>query len=216
MDAGESIERDVLTNEKNERWSLLTGVKFRQVTFAYPTRPEIHALKNVSLLARAGQVTALVGANGCSEWNLSGTDNKESCYLPFSGKSTCLSLLLRFYEPSSGEITIDDRPVTDYNVSELRQNISVVSQDPVRIEMNYPFSKIESWECFSGQILFHTSIYENIRFGKVDASKADIEQAAREANAHDFIMSCNEGVMMKCFAGFSRDTRQLLEKMVAS
>ncbi|CAF2990204.1 unnamed protein product [Rotaria sp. Silwood2] len=83
------------------------------------------------------------------------------------GKSTCISLFLRFYEPTSGRITIDGRPITNYNIKQLRQNIGVVSQEP---------------------ILFGMNIYDNIRLGKVNATRAEIEQAAREANAHNFIM----------------------------
>ncbi|CAF4812295.1 unnamed protein product, partial [Rotaria socialis] len=85
----------------------------------------------------------------------------------FIGKSTCISLFLRYYEPSSGEITIDGKPITDCNVQYLRENIGVVSQEPV---------------------LFGMTIYENIRFGKLNATQDEIEEAAREANAHNFIM----------------------------
>ncbi|CAF3292004.1 unnamed protein product [Rotaria socialis] len=84
-----------------------------------------------------------------------------------NGKSTCISLFLRYYEPSSGEITIDGKPITNYNVQHLRENIGVVSQEPV---------------------LFGMTIYENIRFGKLNATQDEIEEAAREANAHNFIM----------------------------
>ncbi|CAF4302925.1 unnamed protein product, partial [Rotaria sp. Silwood2] len=123
-------------------------IQFDNINFVYPARPDVLVLRNLTLTARAGETTALVGTNG-------------------SGKSTCVSLLLRFYEPSSGHISISDRPITDYNLTQLRQNIGVVSQEP---------------------ILFSTSIYENIRFGKEDATRIEIEEAARQANAHDFIM----------------------------
>ncbi|CAM4968326.1 unnamed protein product, partial [Rotaria socialis] len=76
----------------------------------------------------------------------------------FIGKSTCISLFLRYYEPSSGEITIDGKPITNYNVQHLRENIGVVSQEPV---------------------LFGMTIYENIRFGKLNATQDEIEEAAR-------------------------------------
>ncbi|CAF1320387.1 unnamed protein product [Rotaria sp. Silwood1] len=109
----------------------------------YPSRKDTPVLRNLSLIARAGQTTALVG------------------------KSTCISLFLRYYEPSSGRITINGRPITNYNVQQLRQTIGVVNQEP---------------------ILFGMSIYENIRFGKVNATREEIEQAARESNAHHFIM----------------------------
>ncbi|CAF2990239.1 unnamed protein product [Rotaria sp. Silwood2] len=124
------------------------NVEFDNVNFSYPSRKDVSVLHNLSLIARVGRTTALVGSSGC-------------------GKSTCISLFLRYYEPSSGRIMIDGRPITHYNVKQLRQNIGVVSQEP---------------------ILFGTSIYENIRFGKVNATRTEIEQAAREANAHNFIM----------------------------
>ncbi|CAF5135231.1 unnamed protein product, partial [Rotaria sp. Silwood1] len=118
------------------------------VNFASPARPDVFVLRNLTLTICSGQTIALVGSSG-------------------SGKSTCISLLLRFYEPLSGCIAINNRSITDCNVKQLRQKIGVVSQEP---------------------ILFATSIYENIRFGKENATKAEIEEAARQANAHDFIM----------------------------
>ncbi|CAF3529729.1 unnamed protein product [Rotaria sp. Silwood1] len=123
-------------------------IHFHNINFAYPTRSDILILRNLTLMARAGEITALVGSNG-------------------SGKSTCISLLLRFYEPLSGHITINDQAITDCNIKQLRQKIGIVSQEP---------------------ILFATSIYENIRFGKENATRIEIEEAACQANAHDFIM----------------------------
>ncbi|CAF1372533.1 unnamed protein product [Adineta ricciae] len=123
-------------------------IEFININFAYPSRKNIPVLNNLNLIARTGQTTALVGASGC-------------------GKSTCLSLLLRYYELESGRIMINNRSITDYNLKQLRQHIGVVSQEP---------------------ILFGMSIYENIRFGKSNATRIEIEQAAQQANAHDFIM----------------------------
>ncbi|CAF0844645.1 unnamed protein product [Rotaria sordida] len=141
-------ETDVWKEDTEQIYKINGNIGFDNVNFMYPSRKDVPVLRNLSLIARAGQTTALVGSSGC-------------------GKSTCISLFLRYYEPSSGRITIDDRPITDYNIQHLRQNIGVVSQEP---------------------ILFGMSIYENIRFGKLNASQAEIEQAAREANAHNFIM----------------------------
>ncbi|CAF3943339.1 unnamed protein product [Rotaria sp. Silwood1] len=141
-------ETDVLKQDTESFYNINGDIKFDNVNFIYPSRKEVPVLHNLSLIARAGQTTALVGTSG-------------------SGKSTCISLFLRYYEPSCGQITIGDRPITDYTVKQLRKNIGVVSQEP---------------------ILFGMSIYENIRFGKVNATRAEIEQAAREANAHNFIM----------------------------
>ncbi|CAF4984038.1 unnamed protein product, partial [Rotaria sp. Silwood1] len=141
-------EIDIWKEDTEAIYNINGDIEFDNINFSYLSRKDVPVLRNLSLIARAGQTTALVGSSG-------------------SGKSTCISLFLRYYEPSSGRIMIDGRPITDYNVKQLRQNIGVVSQEP---------------------ILFGASIYENIRFGKVNATQAEIEQAAREANAHNFIM----------------------------
>ncbi|CAF1182935.1 unnamed protein product [Adineta steineri] len=123
-------------------------IEFDNVSFSYPSRENATALNNLKLIARANQTTALVGSSGC-------------------GKSTCVSLLLRYYEPSSGRIMIGGQSLTDYKIKPFRQHIGVVSQEP---------------------ILFGISIYENIRFGKLNATREEIENAAEQANAHKFIM----------------------------
>ncbi|CAF4702383.1 unnamed protein product, partial [Rotaria socialis] len=110
-------------------------------------------LNGLSFMAQRGETTALVGSSGC-------------------GKSTCVQLLQRFYDPTEGSVEldgtveIDDTPVNRYNIGWLRERIGVVSQEP---------------------ILFQTTIRENIRFGKTNATQEEIEQAAKMANAHDFI-----------------------------
>ncbi|CAF1313903.1 unnamed protein product [Rotaria sp. Silwood1] len=141
-------EIDLCTGDTVSFYDINGDIEFDNVNFTYPSRTDASALRHLSLIARAGQTTALIGTSGC-------------------GKSTCMSLLLRYYEPSSGRITIDGRSITDYNIKQLRRSIGVVSQEP---------------------ILFGTNIYENIRFGKINATREEIEQAAREANAHNFIM----------------------------
>ncbi|CAF1163287.1 unnamed protein product [Rotaria sp. Silwood1] len=138
-DAKESKQEDIDING---------DIKFNEVNFTYPVRQDVQILKNLSLVARAGETTALVGSSG-------------------SGKSTCISLLLRFYEASSGSITINDRSIRDHNLKKLRQHIGIVSQEP---------------------ILFATSIYENIRYGNENATRAEVEESAKQANAHNFIM----------------------------
>lgn len=82
-----------------------------------------------------------------------------------------MQLLQRFYDPINGSVEIDDVPVDKYNLRWLRQHIGVVSQEPV---------------------LFHSTIKENILYGRTDASQEQIEQAAQMANAHDFIMQLPE------------------------
>ncbi|CAF1054187.1 unnamed protein product [Didymodactylos carnosus] len=136
---------DGLTNFGN------SDIDFVNVQFSYPSRPTVNVLRNFNMTIRQGEKVALVGRSGC-------------------GKSTCIQLLLRFYEPTSGTIRIDGCPITKYNIKWLRQQIGVVSQEP---------------------ILFATTIYENILYGSDNKSKislSEIQEAAKEANAHNFIM----------------------------
>jgi ATP-binding cassette subfamily B protein/subfamily B ATP-binding cassette protein MsbA len=89
-----------------------------------------------------------------------------------AGKTTLASLIPRFYEPTSGRVLIDGRDVSEYRLRSLRQNIALVAQDPV---------------------LFGGTVADNIRYGRLDASDAEVEAAARAAHAHDFIMRLPEG-----------------------
>ncbi|UJR34425.1 hypothetical protein I4U23_021832 [Adineta vaga] len=144
-------EKEILAEDLLDEESIpdiIGDIQFDNVNLAYISRKDVTVLKNLNFIARSNQRTALVGSSG-------------------SGKSTCMSLLLRLYEPSSGRITIDGRPITDFTIKQLRKSIGVVSQEP---------------------ILFGMSIYENIRLGKLNATRKEIEEAAREANAHNFIM----------------------------
>ncbi|XP_010180454.1 PREDICTED: multidrug resistance protein 1-like [Mesitornis unicolor] len=126
----------------------LTGeIEFRNIHFHYPSRPDAKILKGLNLKVQTGKTIALVGASGC-------------------GKSTTFQLLQRFYDPVQGEITLDGQDIRTFNVKWLRENIGIVSQEPV---------------------LFATTIAENIRYGREDISDVEIEQAAKEANAFDFI-----------------------------
>ncbi|NXR34260.1 MDR1 protein, partial [Zosterops hypoxanthus] len=126
---------------------LVGEIEFRNIHFSYPSRPDVKILKGLNLKVQTGKTIALVGASGC-------------------GKSTTVQLLQRFYDPDQGEITLDGRDIRTLNVKWLRENIGIVSQEPV---------------------LFATTIAENIRYGREDISDAEIEQAAKEANAFDFI-----------------------------
>ncbi len=80
---------------------------------------------------------------------------------------------------------INGRSITEHNVKRLRENIGVVSQEPVCL-FRFPFSSLLMLSTI--QILFNISIYENIRYGKENSTRAEIEEAARQATAHDFIM----------------------------
>ncbi|XP_068065362.1 ATP-binding cassette sub-family B member 5 isoform X1 [Anomalospiza imberbis] len=126
---------------------LIGEIEFRNIHFSYPSRPDVKILKGLNLKVHTGKTIALVGASGC-------------------GKSTTVQLLQRFYDPDQGEITLDGQDIRTLNTKWLRENIGIVSQEPV---------------------LFATTIAENIRYGREDISDAEIEQAAKEANAFDFI-----------------------------
>jgi ABC-type multidrug transport system fused ATPase/permease subunit len=128
------------------------NVVFKNVAFSYPSRKEIQVLKEVNFTASFGQKIALVGPSG-------------------AGKSTISSLLLRFYDIDSGTILIDDKDIYDYDLEQLRGNMSIVPQDV---------------------ILFGGSIKENIAYGKPDATDAEIILAAKQANALTFIESFPE------------------------
>ncbi|XP_005041072.1 PREDICTED: ATP-binding cassette sub-family B member 5 isoform X2 [Ficedula albicollis] len=126
---------------------IIGEIEFRNIHFSYPSRPDAKILKGLNLKVQTGKTIALVGASGC-------------------GKSTTVQLLQRFYDPDQGEITLDGRDIRTLNTKWLRENIGIVSQEPV---------------------LFATTIAENIRYGREDISDAEIERAAKEANAFDFI-----------------------------
>ncbi|WP_374641477.1 ABC transporter transmembrane domain-containing protein [Tabrizicola sp.] len=128
-------------------------IAFQDVTFRYPARPETSALNGVSLHVRPGETVALVGPSG-------------------AGKTTILQLLMRFYDPQSGRITLDGIALPDLARADFRQHIALVPQDPV---------------------IFATSARENIRFGRPDASDAEVEAAARAAAAHDFLTALPQG-----------------------
>lgn len=129
----------------------LAQIEFRDVTFAY--RPEHPVLKRMNFIAEPGKVTALVGPSG-------------------GGKSTILSLLLRFYEADEGTILIDGQVISDYSRSSLRQQTAYVGQDVY---------------------LFRGSVRENIAFGKLGATEEEIVAAAEAACAHDFITGFPQG-----------------------
>ena len=125
----------------------LGAVRFDNVQFAYPTRPDQPVLRGVSLDVYAGKAVALVGSSG-------------------AGKTTLTSLLQRFHDVTGGAVLFDGVDVRHVRLSELRRQIAIVSQEPV---------------------LFSGTIAENIAYGRPGASQADIETAAQDAHAHDFI-----------------------------
>ncbi|PIO38048.1 hypothetical protein AB205_0072970, partial [Aquarana catesbeiana] len=145
---------DSSSNEGHKPEKLEGNIEFKNIHFSYPTRPDTQILKGLNLKVKAGKTVALVGASGC-------------------GKSTTIQLLQRFYDPLIGEVTVDGHDIRTLNVKWLRENIGVVSQEPV---------------------LFGTTIKENIRYGREDVTDAEIIQATKEANAYDFISKLPDGL----------------------
>ncbi|XP_060651912.1 multidrug resistance protein homolog 65 [Drosophila nasuta] len=135
------------TDGKLLNYGLRGDVEFQDVFFRYPSRPEIIVHRGLNIKIRAGQTVALVGSSGC-------------------GKSTCIQLLQRFYDPVFGSVMLDDLDIRKYNIQWLRSNIAVVGQEPV---------------------LFMGTIAQNISYGKPNATQKEIEAAATQAGAHEFI-----------------------------
>ena len=131
-------------------------VDFSEVTFHYPTRPDAPALHGFTLNVRPGETVALVGPSG-------------------AGKTTVLQLLLRFYDPQQGRVTLDGMDLRELDPVELRGRIALVPQEPV---------------------IFHASAADNIRFGRPDADEAAVIAAARAAEADGFIRDLPQGYAM--------------------
>ncbi|WP_201744083.1 ABC transporter transmembrane domain-containing protein [Paragemmobacter ruber] len=128
-------------------------IAFEDVTFRYPTRPEVSALNGVSLRVAPGETVALVGPSG-------------------AGKTTILQLLMRFYDPQQGRVTMDGIDLRTMARGDFRRAIALVPQDPV---------------------IFAATARENIRFGRPDATDAEVEAAAKAAAAHDFLTALPDG-----------------------
>lgn len=126
-------------------------VEFRDVQFAYTEDQPV--LKGISFTAQPGQMIALVGLTG-------------------AGKTSLVSLLPRFYDPTAGQVLLDGMPTTHYQIRSLREQIGIVLQEPV---------------------LFSGTIADNIRYGRLDATDEEVMNAAQAAAAHDFIMRKPDG-----------------------
>ena len=128
-------------------------VRFDDVVFHYPSRPESAALDLVSFSVEPGETVALVGPSG-------------------AGKTTIIQLLLRFYDPLSGTVSIDEHDLKSLDRVDFRKHVALVPQEPV---------------------IFATTARENIRFGRPDATDAEVEEAAKAAAAHDFLVAMPQG-----------------------
>jgi ABC-type multidrug transport system fused ATPase/permease subunit len=151
--------REILSEEPEEahndnQLSRLRGeVEFSDVSFSYPSRKDIEVLRGINLSVEAGERVAIVGSSG-------------------AGKSTLFQLLMRFYDPSSGELMFDGQNAANYSLSDLRDQMAIVPQDV---------------------LLFGGSIRDNIAYGCPEAEEVDIIEASQKANAHEFIQSFPEG-----------------------
>lgn len=128
-------------------------IRFEDVNFRYPARPDVVALDDLSLRVKPGETVAFVGPSG-------------------AGKTTVIQMIQRFYDPNSGHVMLDGADLRDLDRADFRTQIALVPQDPV---------------------IFAASARENIRFGRLDATDAEVEDAARAAAAHEFISALPEG-----------------------
>ena len=140
-------ERDEQTGEQR------LSVRFDKVGFHYPNRSDVEVLQGIDLELHAGETLALVGGSG-------------------AGKSTIATLLTGFRWPTSGQLSIDGKPIQDHDLTSLRRRMALVPQEV---------------------ILFGGTIEENIRYGRPNASESDVKQAATDALALDFIRGFPDG-----------------------
>ena len=142
-------EVEIQSVKITEAQRFVGNISYKDIHFAYPTRLDVPVLKGINFDIKSGEKVALVGMSG-------------------SGKSTMVQLLLQFYQPDQGMITIDGKPATEYDLSVYRQNMAIVPQEVM---------------------LFGGTIRENILYGKPDATEAEIVDAAKQSNAWEFIDS---------------------------
>ncbi len=129
------------------------AVSFNNVSFSYPTRAQTKSLDSFNFSVKQGEVVALVGPSG-------------------AGKSTVFQLLLRFYDPQSGEIRLNGRALREYDLTTLRSKMALVSQDPV---------------------IFSDSLFENVRYGRLEATKEEVLAACAAAHVTEFAEQLPQG-----------------------
>jgi ABC-type multidrug transport system fused ATPase/permease subunit len=141
-------EIDSLSFEGIHLENITGNISFKNVFFNYPARKDVPVLQGLTLDIKEGKCVALVGSSGC-------------------GKSTCIQLIQRFYDPDFGTVEVDGIDVKQLNIGSLRDNIGIVGQEPV---------------------LFDCTIKQNISYANPAASDDEIVEACKQANAYNFIM----------------------------
>ncbi|CAD8092756.1 unnamed protein product [Paramecium primaurelia] len=148
LDSEDEFQREERLKKQKLTKSIEGDICFNNLTFKYQSRDK-NVFENLSLTVKPGQKVAFVGPSGC-------------------GKSTLMQMLMRFYEPDQGIITINGIDITDYDIRYLRRQFGIVSQEPV---------------------LFNGTIKDNIKYNISQATMEQIENAAKKANAYDFILN---------------------------
>lgn len=148
------VQLEVHKNKPASTLQLSGNVSYENVSFAYPSRSDVTVLKGIDLNIKAGQKIALVGQSG-------------------GGKSTIVQLLMKFYNPNSGQIKVDGCNINEYDLIQFRKNIGIVPQEV---------------------ILFGGTIKENIAYGKTGATDEEIIKAAQQSNSWEFISTFPEGL----------------------
>ena len=144
---------DTVVDPETPKAPIVGPIKFENVSFSFPTRPDVSALNKVSFIINPGETVALVGPSG-------------------AGKSTIIQMLQRFFDPQFGKISFGDVDLSEMDRSAFRKFMSIVPQDPV---------------------IFASSAYDNILFGRPGAERSEVVQAAKSAAAHDFISELPNG-----------------------
>ncbi len=144
---------DTVVDPETPKAPIVGPIKFENVSFSFPTRPDVSALNKVSFIINPGETVALVGPSG-------------------AGKSTIIQMLQRFFDPQFGKISFGDVDLSEMDRSAFRKFMSIVPQDPV---------------------IFASSAYDNILFGRPGAGRSEVVKAAKSAAAHDFISELPNG-----------------------
>ena len=145
--------QDTVVDPETPKTPIVGPIKFENVSFSFPTRPDVSALNKVSFIINSGETVALVGPSG-------------------AGKSTIIQMLQRFFDPQFGKISFGDVGLSEMDRSTFRKFMSIVPQDPV---------------------IFASSAYDNILFGRPGAERSEVVKAAKSAAAHDFISELPNG-----------------------